>query len=150
MKRSFFLLLLGIAVFSSGCGGASSEIEINTDSTAPLTTQPNWNRFSASKIHPKVHVSYPPGYRVEDGTNNLITVKKNETARIEIFQMKDFGGNRSLDVDNTTRLQSETDAAVPKLMVNRHGYDVWVYYAVDDVGSRDELLSILDTLGVKE
>jgi hypothetical protein len=150
MKNILPLFLFSALFFVSGCSSAPVSTETPSAATAPLTTQPSWNALSDSKLYPKVAISYPPAYRIEDGTDiHAIIVIKSPTARLEIFQMKDFGGDRPVGFTDASATKEEIDGYVPKLMVNRHGYDVWVYYAVEDVASRDELLNILDTLAVK-
>ena len=156
MKKSFILLLVGVALFGMGCGTTTSRVTTNDVPTpaatapAPTPAQPGWTSFSNSTIYPKVSVSFPPSYHVEDGTDiHALVIKKSPTARVEIFQMKDFGGDRPLGFEDTTATQAEIDVYIPKLQINRHGYDVWYYYSNSDTASRDELLNIVDTMTVK-
>ncbi len=85
---------------------------------------------------------YPSDYKVIPRSENypVLTVKKGDNQKLEIFKMKDFGGDRSFDwIPPKKKL---------KVGSGENQYDVWIYYNSDDTETKHELESIFDSIEV--
>lgn len=101
----------------------------------------------------KYSFTYPQDYVVTPERNDFkaLTIKKTENARLEIFQMKDFG-DRPLGFDGT-ETQADIDGYIPKetLTVGSGDkkYDVWLFYSANDAAIKEDLRQIFESIRLK-
>lgn len=101
-------------------------------------------------------LKYPGYYTVEQPTASFkATVVRGNNGRVEVFKMKDFGGDRpfGMEPENTGVSQQEIDSYVPKQSVTATGtkgtYDVWLFYGKDDAAAKAEVEAIYRSIKVK-
>ncbi len=119
---------------------------------SPAIDTSSWKDFSSADFSLK----YPTSFKIELPTLAFkATVVRGKTSRVEIFKLKDFGGDRpfGFEPDNGTPSQKDIDGYVPKQAVTATGtrgtYDVWLFYGQGDVAANAEAQAIYESIKVK-
>lgn len=123
--------------------------EIINKKTEVSSTQIGWKEYSNQVLI----FNYPPSYSITEprpGALNAITVAKNNTARLEIFQLDNFpDGDRPWGIESEVT-QEDIDGYVPKeflkINIDNEMYDVWLYYSAADMATKTELHGMADSL----
>lgn len=104
--------------------------------------------------------SYPANYAVERPTANFkaLTIRKGMIGKLEIFRLKDFGGERPWGFEpsdedkniSAAEQQLYLDNYVPKEQLKvgpkSNQYDVWLYYNTNDLQTKNELHDIANSI----
>ncbi|MFA5184976.1 MAG: hypothetical protein WC551_00620 [Patescibacteria group bacterium] len=131
---------------------APSTVTQSVTVQAPAFDTSSWKDFSSADFLLK----YPANFKVElPSASFKATVVRGTNARVEIFKMKDFGGDRpfGFEPDSGPVNQHQLDGYVPKQAVTATGtrgtYDVWLYYGQDDAAAKAEVQAIYESIKVK-
>lgn len=95
-------------------------------------------------------LNYPDEYYARRPSDSFpaLEIEKARNKRLEIFQMKDFG-DRPWGFEGT-ETQEDIDGYVPKEQLTigdgDKKYDVWLYYAKNDIMTKQELHAIFDSI----
>lgn len=101
----------------------------------------------SSTIFPGLSFTHPETYQVEDGglSRSVVSIKKGDRARIEVFH-EDPTSERVFGFGDESPTREELDGYVPKQMLKKAGFDVWVYYREGDIGIKQELQEIVGSM----
>lgn len=101
----------------------------------------------SSTIFPGLSFTYPETYQVEDGglSRSVVSIKKGNSARIEVFR-EDPTSERVFGFGDENPTREELDGYVPKQILKKAGFDVWVYYREGDVGIKQDLQEIVSSV----
>ncbi|MDQ5931481.1 MAG: hypothetical protein QG607_182 [Patescibacteria group bacterium] len=168
MQSNTSKIVLAIIIITIIVGGGAYYWQNSQTITEPdITTQsPSISSDLETYSSEKYSFQYPKGYFVvADSSGIILTVRKAANQqeadtlgrdatknRLEIFQMKDFGGDRPWGIENEAS-QEEIDGYVAKetLTVGSGDkkLDVWLYYSKNDSQTKKELKAIFDSIVVK-
>lgn len=156
MKKLISLFFVASLFLLSGCASSEQAAKI-TDLEQKLAEMQQKLDQQALETYSseKYSFKYPNGYSIASPTQSfpVLTVKKSDNKKIEIFQIKDFPGNdRPTGLEGEGATQEEMDGYVAKEMLTVGGdnqYDVWLYYSENDSQTQKELKAIFDSIVVK-
>ena len=77
----------------------------------------------------------------------VLTIRKGELGRVEIFQMSDFEDRPFGFTGEET--QEDIDQYLPKETLEVNGYDVWLFYGEQDAETQQELQDIVESIKVQ-
>lgn len=169
MQSNTSKIVLAVIITAIVVGGGVYYWQNSQTTTEPdITIQPpsissDLETYSSEKYS----FQYPKGYFVQEAKSNFptLTVRKATNKkeadeqrdfatknRLEIFQMKDFGGDRAWGIE-TEATQEEIDGYVAKEFLTvgtgDKKYDVWLYYSENDTQVKNELRTIFDSIVLK-
>jgi len=161
-RNSGFYILVGLAAIALAfCASAIYQVQQETigiykakNSASSVATIP------LAGTGDDYSFTFPATYTVDGPSDRFAakTISKGMVGKLEIFKMKDFGGERpwgfAPDEDDeqisAAERQLYLDNYVPKeqLKVGPKGkeYDVWLYYNKNDTGTKNELHTILKSI----
>lgn len=154
MQPNTSIIVLAVIIIAIVVGGGVYYWQNSQTIAEPdMTTQPpsissDLETYSSEKYS----FNYPNSYSVTLPTQafQVLSVEKARNKRVEIFQMKEFGGRGWIENVNTPE---EADRDIPKetLTVGSGDkqYDVWLFYSENDNLTKKELKAIFDSIVVK-
>jgi len=154
MRLNLLKIILAVVVVAIIIGGGvyfwQSFGQIEQDSVVEQpSNQSNLKTYSSEKysfVYPKKYIITLPNQSFP-----ALTVEKAKNARVEIFQMNDFG-DRPWGFEGTES-QEEIDSYSPKetltVGIDDKKYNVWLYYSDNDNQTKEELKAIFDSTVIK-
>lgn len=139
---------VGVASPSAGPTAVTQSVTV----MAPAIDTSAWQDYSSTDYSLK----YPTSFKIEPATASFkALVVRGAMARVEVFKMKDFGGDRPIgfEPESGTVTQQALDSYVPKVSVSVTGpkgtFDVWMYYPSNNAAAKAQAEAIYQSIKVK-